>query len=109
MFYINAKNLVLLAVKHGVLQELHGMIPIYRNAGSPPELFPEGWYLEDIEDVAQDLMHDEDGQSALINALKEKGVEFQPVDEDELQRNFDRLDKFIKDRFQESEQEETQR
>ena len=108
MFYINAKSLVLLAVKHEVLQELHGMIPLYRHAGSPPEVCPEGWYLEDIEDVAQDLMHDEEGQNTLINALKEKGVEFQPLDEGELQRNFDRLDKFIKDHFQESEQEERQ-
>lgn len=106
MFYINAKNLLLLAVKHGVLQELHGMIPIYRAAGSPPELFPEGWYLENIEDVAQDLIHDEVGQKTLINALQEKGVEFQPIDEEELQRNFDRLDKFIKGNFQEPEQEE---
>lgn len=102
MFYINARNLLTLAVKHGVLQEVHGMIPIYHNTGNPPEVFPEGWYLEDIEDVAQDLMHDEEGQKALINALREKGVEFEPIDEEELQRDFD----FIKKAFQDTEKED---
>lgn len=105
MFYINAKNLVLLAVKHGVLQETHGLIPIYRDAGSPPEVYPEGWYLEDIEEVIQDLMQDEEGQNALINALSEKGVEFVPIDEDEFWRDSDRLDKIIENHFQDRKQE----
>ena len=47
-------------------------------------------------------MHDEEGQKALINALREKGVEFEPIDEEELQRDFD----FIKKAFQDTEKED---
>ena len=55
MIYIEAKKLVDLAVQHHVLNTQDGGILIYRYAGSDPEQFPEGWYLEDPEDVYRDI------------------------------------------------------
>ena len=48
-------------------------IAIYREGGTEA---PEGWYSENIFDVAQELQHDIDGQQILIEALKGKGIEF---------------------------------
>lgn len=79
MIYINAKRLLLAAVENGILAMKGNCIPIYREAGTPPEEYPEGWYLEDIEDLSQDLMHDTDGQEAIIAALAEKGVQFEEL------------------------------
>ena len=76
MIYIEAKKLVDLAVQHHVLNTQDGGILIYRYAGSDPEQFPEGWYLEDPEDVYRDIIGDTEGQNALISALKEKGIDF---------------------------------
>lgn len=76
MIYIEAKKLVDLAVQHHVLNTQDGGILIYRYAGSDPEQFPEGWYLEDPEDVYRDIREDTEGQDALIAALKEKGIDF---------------------------------
>lgn len=76
MIYIEAKKLVDLAVQHHVLNTQDGGILIYRYAGSDPEQFPEGWYLEDPEDVYRDIIGDTEGQNALIAALKEKGIDF---------------------------------
>ena len=40
---------------------------------------PEGWYRENIHEVARKLMEDKDGQSFLLSALKEKtGEDFEP-------------------------------
>lgn len=76
IFYIEAKKLVDLAVQHHVLNMQDGCIPVYRYAGSDPEQFPEGWYLEEPEDVYRNIMEDTEGQNALIAALKEKGIDF---------------------------------
>lgn len=49
---------------------------VYRSAG---EFVPEGWYSENAHTVAQELMEDVEGQQILLNALKEKGVEFKAM------------------------------
>lgn len=79
MYYVDARRLVDLAVEHEILAEKDDCIPIYREAGSDPEEFPEGWYLTPKEEVYHDIMYDETGQTALVNALKERGVEFSPA------------------------------
>lgn len=79
MYYINAKRLADLAVEHKILAEQDGCIAVYREAGADPEEFPEGWYLEDKEEVYQEVMRSEDAQTVLIGALKEHGVEFIPM------------------------------
>lgn len=56
----------------------------YRDAGSDPEKYPEGWYAEDIDDVSQELMDDEIGQLALTESLKERGVQFVELDIDNI-------------------------
>lgn len=80
MFYIDARRLVTLAVEHGVLLTQDDGIFIYREAGSNPQLYPEGWYLEDPETVYRAIMHDEEGQSVLKKALEQKGVIFKETD-----------------------------
>ena len=76
MIYIEAKKLVDLAVQHHVLNTQDGGILVYRHAGSDPAKSPEGWYLEDPEDIYHEIMGDTEGQNALIDALKEKGINF---------------------------------
>ena len=80
MWYIDALFLINLCVKHGILQSRGSCVFIYRDAGANPEESPEGWYLEQIDDVACELMNDEEGQRALISALQERGVAFRTVD-----------------------------
>lgn len=53
---------------------------IYRAAGANEEMYPEGWYLEDIEEVAQTLLseienEDVEGINLLVNELWKKGYE----------------------------------
>lgn len=77
MYYINAKRLLLLCVAHEVLcMDEQGNIPIYREAGKDPIQNPEGWYLENIEDICQELMRDTEGQRQLREALETKGISF---------------------------------
>lgn len=76
MIYVEAKRLVDLAVQYNVLSTQDSGILIYRNTGSDPEKYPEGWYLENKEDVYRDVMADAEGQKALISALKVKGIDF---------------------------------
>lgn len=85
MIYINAKNLVEAACEHHVFQwdniqvdgELMQVIFIYREAG---ESSPEGWYATPVEDVIRMIMEDEEGQTTLLNALEEIGVEVPMMD-----------------------------
>lgn len=76
IIYIEAKKLVDLAVQHHVLSTHDNGILVYRYAGSDPEQFPESWYLEYPEDIYHEIMGDTEGQNALIDALKEKGINF---------------------------------
>lgn len=45
-----------------------------KESDSDPERYPEGWVLYPEEDVIYMIMHDEAGQSALQEALLEKGI-----------------------------------
>lgn len=75
MYYILAKEIVQKCIEHGILQKVNGCIPIYEKASdSDPERYPEGWVLYPEEDVIYMIMHDEAGQSALQEALLEKGI-----------------------------------
>ena len=96
MIYVEAKRLVDLAVQYNVLSTQDSGILIYRNAGSDPENYPEGWYLENKEDVYRDVMDDTEGQNALINALKEKGIDF-AEEERKIQLMMDVLKNFAEE------------
>lgn len=72
MYYIDAIHLMKACVENGILKtnETKDMIFIVRETGR---------YIEQADIVARELMHDEDGQRILIEALKEKGIEFIPL------------------------------
>ncbi len=76
MNFFNCLRLLHECVKAGLIQlypEDNNYILVYREAG---EQAPEGWYAENIYDVAGELVHDEEGQKFLIGELKEKEIEF---------------------------------
>lgn len=77
MWYIHAIELINLAIKNDVLKEKDGGAFVYRNNS---DTSPEGWYLEDKDTIAYELMEDEEGQKLLIEALKDKNIEFKPTD-----------------------------
>lgn len=79
MYYINAKKLVDMAIEHGILQTKDGCILIYRNAGTDPVKYPEGWYLEDFELVYQEVTKNKNAQRLLIAALSRNGVVFKEI------------------------------
>lgn len=54
--------------------ERNDNILIYRREG---EGHPEGWYSENIFEVAQELQHDINGQKTLIGGLRVKGIDFE--------------------------------
>lgn len=104
MIYIEAKKLVDLAVQHHVLNTQDGGILVYRHAGSDPAKSPEGWYLEDPEDVYHEIMEDAEGQNALIAALKEKGIDFAEKQQ-KIQRMMGFLDNKIGEKSNNSKEE----
>lgn len=77
MWYIHTIELINIAIKNDVLKEKDGNVFVYRNGS---DTSPEGWYLEDKEMLAHELMEDEKGQKFIIEALKDKNIEFQPTD-----------------------------
>ncbi|PLS19106.1 hypothetical protein CVD28_01480 [Bacillus sp. M6-12] len=77
MIYIQALELLNVAVKHDLVGERDGKVIVYRKGTSQSN---EGFYLEEKDTVAKELMKDEKGQTTLIQALKEKGVDFVPTD-----------------------------
>lgn len=81
MTFFNAFNLLAMAADHGIIRREANMVFVYRQAGSPPEQYPEGWYEEKITDIAQELMDDEKGQQILVEQLRKKGIEFKLVPE----------------------------
>lgn len=89
MYFLNAKRLITMAIEHGILQTKDDKVLIYRDAGSDPEKYPEGWYAEDIDDISQELMDDEIGQLALTESLKERGVQFVELDIDNIINQID--------------------
>lgn len=67
MKYIEALDLLKKCVEKGLIKSEGEKVFIYRNAGKNS---PEGWYLEAIEDMAMELMNDEEGQNFLMKELK---------------------------------------
>lgn len=94
IIYIEAKKLVDLAVQHHVLSTHDNGILVYRYAGSDPAKSPEGWYLEAPEDIYHEIMGDTEGQNALIDALKEKGIDFAEKQQ-KIQRMMSSIEKQI--------------
>ena len=74
MYYADALNLIEICVENDILKEQDGAIFTYRTEG---KLYPESWYLMDVNILANELRHDKNGQEALILALKEKEVIFE--------------------------------
>lgn len=81
MIYYEAKILVDLAIEHDLFYTQDNKIAVYHMAEADAERYPEGWYLEEKEDVYQSIATDEEGQKTLIEALQEKGVDFTPYHE----------------------------
>jgi len=77
MIYINALELVNMAIKNDLLKVKEGKVFVYKAKTTQNK---EGWYLEDKNTIAQELMRSESGQSTIIEALKEKGLLFVPTD-----------------------------
>ena len=94
MYYIVARSLAELCVKHGVLRTKDGKIMVYRNAGKDPVKDPEGWYLENPESFIHELMADEDGQRILKDCLLKRGVDFS-ITEIAWKANFAQMQKII--------------
>jgi hypothetical protein len=82
MFYINALHLINVCIDNNILKEKDKKVLVYRS-GTPTSA--EGWYLVDKDILAKELMNDKDGQDVLIEALKEKNVEFVPVYKSEME------------------------
>lgn len=77
MLYINALELINLAIQNDFLKEENGKVFVFRSKTSQSK---EGWYLEDKDAVCKELMKDEKGQKVIIQALKDKGIDFVMTD-----------------------------
>lgn len=89
MIYINALELINACIENEILVEKDGGVFVYRNASANSK---EGWYLDDKDILAKEIMADTEAQNALISALKEKGVEFIPTDYSWMQDAIDRFE-----------------
>ena len=75
MYYILAKEIVQKMYRTGHLAKVNGCIPLYEKASdSDPRTISGGLGYYTAEDVIYMIMHDEAGQSALQEALLEKGI-----------------------------------
>ena len=78
--YINMLQLLNTAVENNILAEKDGKIFVFRNSDDDDNDDDDGyWSLSDKDLIAKELMKDIDGQEIIKKALKEKGVEFNPV------------------------------
>lgn len=75
--YFNCMRLLHECVKNNILRTNPNNgdhILIYREKG---KTLPEGWYSENIFDVARELMDDIEGQKLLTKELLKAGITFQ--------------------------------
>lgn len=83
MIYINALELINTCLDHGILKRYFNMdfytgyVYVYKDAGKESK---EGWYLENKDTLAKELMDNEEACGLLIDALKEKGIYFKATD-----------------------------
>ncbi len=74
MYYIDALNLIKKCIEHDILKTKDDNVIVKRKNKTTLE---ESWFLESKEDLAQELMKNENGQSLLIEKLKTLGVDFE--------------------------------
>ena len=77
MYYIDAICLINECISSNILQLAENnsnQVLVYRLQGTKN---PEGWYAENIEDLAQELMYDKEGQDILKKELEKKGIQFE--------------------------------
>jgi len=76
MLFIDALELLNICIENGVLHgEKNKYADVYHEAG---ETLPEGWYRHDIQDLAQEIMRQDEVILMLAGELKLKGIEFKP-------------------------------
>lgn len=75
MIFINALKLVELAIENGILATKGNSVFVCLKGSKSGK---EKWVLMDKHILAQQLMHDTKGQQLLIQALKERQIEFNP-------------------------------
>lgn len=73
MKYINALELINLAIKNGIIKEKDEKVFVYRKG---TEKKKAGWYLEEKDLVAKELMKDKNGQEIIISELKKRNINF---------------------------------
>lgn len=73
MRYIDALNLINLAIKNNILKEEDGKVFVFRSARAENQA---GWYLDDKSEIARELAKNVEGQKLLIDSLSGVGVEF---------------------------------
>ena len=78
MKYIDCLNLINMSIKYDILKEQEGKVFVYRNTGAK---LPKGWFLEDKDKIAKELMEDNLGQELLIGALEKQGLNFKLIKE----------------------------
>ena len=76
MKYIDCLNLIDMSIKFDILKEQEGKVFVFRNKG---KTVPKGWFLEDKDEVAKELMEDSIGQEVLIKALEKQGFNFKVI------------------------------
>lgn len=92
MTFIDAKILIHTAAQNGILQYVcpkKQHIFVYHKAGDADH--PEGWYVDSIEETAQDLMDAPDAQKMLIDLLTAKGVDIPWFDWDDFHKTMTAL------------------
>lgn len=77
MLYINSLKLINKAIDNGLLEEIDGRVFIFRGETKDSKA---GWWLEDKDTVAKELMRDKKGQDIIISELKKMSVEFVSTD-----------------------------
>ena len=89
MIYENARRLLQAAVDNGIIKTVEpgmkgknpvtgelsdlpvGDLILYKSAGSDPEKYPEGWYHQPLEELAQEFIEDDNGALFIARALNQ--------------------------------------
>lgn len=80
MLYFDAKELVDLCLDNHILYGVKNKwVAMYHEASeTQPELYPEGYYNDDYEDVIQTLMRDDTAVKLLLDELSKENIIFTP-------------------------------